>query len=120
MDDDEPEYGYGPDGRALWTLRAYHAAQVKRVLRDGGHPQFCSPGWDGHGFVLEHIHLGDNDTRTPYTLASTVDGAAGRIDEPLRFAATLRAAGYRVEPDPTDDGALLVWPKPRRPARSAA
>jgi hypothetical protein len=77
----------------LWTLRAYYAAQVQRVLRDGGHRQFCACGWDGHGFMLEHIHLGDSDTRTPYTLASTVDGPAGRIDEPRPYAETLRAAG---------------------------
>jgi hypothetical protein len=120
MDDDEPEYGYGPDGRPLWTLRAQYAARVKQVLRDGGHRQFGASGWDGHGFVLEHIYLGDNDTRTPYTLAATVDGPAGRVDEPRRYAETLRAAGYRVEPDPDDDGALLVWPKPRRRARSGA
>ena len=104
----------------MWTLRAYYPAQVKRVLRDGGHRQFCASGRDGHGFVLEHIHLGDSDTRTPYTLASTVNGPADRIDEPGRYAETLRAAGYRVELDQDDDGALLIWPKPRRAARSGA
>ncbi len=101
MSDDEPEFGYGRGGRPLWTVRDRDAEGVREVLRKAGRREF---GDDHGGFAVEGGHGGD-----PFMVACADDARVSAAELP-RYEAALRAAGYRVEPEPDDDQVLQAWP----------
>jgi hypothetical protein len=101
---DNPRFGLGRFGRPLWSARARDAERIRQALRDGGHRE-----WDvGHsspGFAVEGAGLGPGEE---FLVASAADGPMNSADV-RGYEATLRTAGYRVDHDPDDDGALRVW-----------
>jgi hypothetical protein len=105
MGDDEPEFGHGKGRRPLWTTRDRDAEGIRQVLRKAGRREFS----DRHrGFAVEGGDGGD-----PFLVACADDAGAAAAELP-RYEAALRAAGYRVEPDPDDSQVLRVtWPGQR-------
>jgi hypothetical protein len=86
----------GPRGTV--TLRA-----SGRCWRKAGRQEFSD---DHGGFAVEGGDGGD-----PFMVACADDAGASAVELP-QYEAALRAAGYRVEPEPGDDQALRAWPPP--------
>ncbi|MDQ2875501.1 MAG: hypothetical protein M3Y33_12210 [Actinomycetota bacterium] len=70
-------------------------------MRKAGRREF---GDDHGGFAVEGGHGGD-----PF-MVTCADAAGVSAAGLPRYEAALRAAGYRVEPEPDDDQVLQAWP----------
>ncbi len=75
------------------------------MLRDAGHQEWDVVGLASPGFVVEGAGLAQGEE---FLVASTSNGPANSV-EVRGYEATLRSAGYRVDHDPDDEGALRVW-----------
>lgn len=101
MGDDEPRFGYGQGRRPLWSERDRDAERIRDALRAAGLMEFS----DGRaGFVVEGV-----GAERPF-LVAFARPASGAGDQVVAYAAALRAAGMRGEPDSDDEQTLLVWP----------
>lgn len=82
--DEKPRFGYGKDGRPLWSVRDRDAEAVRELLRKAGHRE----AGDGRGgFVVE----GED----PFSVTCT-DGELVAGGELARYAQALRASRWQV------------------------
>ncbi|MEU4390158.1 hypothetical protein [Kribbella sp. NPDC023855] len=93
-DSNRPAFGFSRfDGRPLNTERDQQADSIRATLHAAG---------------LRDFHVNPNDDR--FSIATTSEDTRATLDDPVRFAALMTAAGYFVTGDRDDDQALLASP----------
>lgn len=95
--DDRPAFGYGRHDRPLWTASDRDRETIRELLRRAGHQEWAE---DRGGFVVE------DDSPHQVTCTDKDLVAAGVL---ARYAEVLRAAGWQVVVDPTNDQVLETW-----------
>ncbi|MFF0182613.1 hypothetical protein ACFYPF_26340 [Micromonospora sp. NPDC005223] len=110
MDTEQPQYGYGRDGRPLGSPRDRDAEALRRALRRAGLRDFDERHLDG--FAVEGANASLDG---PESFSVAYCGTSDVPQTMARYRTALEQAGYRVDADSLDEHVLLV---PRQPAQA--
>ncbi|MEU4607525.1 DUF4326 domain-containing protein [Kribbella sp. NPDC023972] len=102
----EPQFGYGMDGRPLWSSRDRDAEAIRQVLRRAGFRDVGERYLDG--FAVEGASASE-DGAEPFAVAY-----CGEFDASVlaRYRTALEQAGFQVNADDSDENCLLVQRSP--------